>query len=73
MDSPRVLVGFGRWPKGGRMLSIVVKIMPLGKNKPRSPPSSSEPNIIGQPSPLIAGTIQVGLSPPIFATLRHAR
>jgi hypothetical protein len=31
MDSPRVLVGVGRWPKGGRMLSIVVKIMPLGK------------------------------------------
>ena len=33
MDSPRVLVGFGRWPKGGRMLSIVVKIMPLGENQ----------------------------------------
>ena len=30
MDSPRVLVGFGRWPKCGWMLSIVVKIMPLG-------------------------------------------
>ena len=37
MDSPRVLVGFGRWPKGGRMLSIVVRIMPLGETKPRSP------------------------------------
>ena len=33
MDSPGVLVGFGRWSKGGRMLSIVVKIMPLGENQ----------------------------------------
>lgn len=33
MDSPGVLVGFGRWPKGCRMLSIVVKIMPLGENQ----------------------------------------
>ena len=30
MDSPRVLVSFGRWPKCGWMLSVVVKIMPLG-------------------------------------------
>jgi hypothetical protein len=33
VDSPRVLVGFGRWPKGGRMLSIVVKIMPFGEKE----------------------------------------
>jgi hypothetical protein len=33
VDSSGVLVGFGRWPKGGRMLSIVVKIMSLGENQ----------------------------------------
>ena|SRR5690349_5572516 len=38
MDSSPVLAGFGRWLKGGRMLSAVLNMLPPGKCKPRSPP-----------------------------------
>jgi hypothetical protein len=33
MDPSPVLVGFGRWLKGGRMLSVVLKILPLGEKQ----------------------------------------
>jgi hypothetical protein len=54
MESTPVLVGFGGCPKGGRVLSGVVKILPLGEKQTEVAAVFQRRNIIGQPSPLIS-------------------